>query len=771
VRRAALALALLLPAARAAAEAAIGPADRDLRPAFLQLWVNEVPGVTALSLVGTDGDVWVPPEELSRSGLFGFEGARRDVEGRTFVSLRSLGPDLRFTIDERALAIRIVAGRDLLRHSILDLAPSARPPGVETPRVASAFLNWSGHAATDELHSAFGEAGVASGNALLSSSVSASPATGVVRGLSALTIDAPGPLVRLVAGDALVRRDALGGAPLFGGLSIGREWSLDPYLVRAPLPQASAFAATPSTVEVYLNGALVGSEQVSPGTYDLTHLPVAAGTSDLQIVVRDAFGRTETLQVEHYAAQGLLAPGLHDWSWQLGAVRERYGLASFDYGTPLVAGRHRLGLALGLTAGASAEATPELAQGSASVAVATPLGELEASGAASVDRGRPGGAGLVAWRSIVHRMSFGADGSLLSGDYANVSLRADDPRPRWRASAHVQFPIGRDASGTLRWVGSRDVAGEWDRFEARTTLPLSRVSWLVLSGAVDRSPVRGTDTTALVQLVVATPDGSTVDAGGRRAGGVASATAGAQRPLTTGPSVGYRVRGDTVGAGTVSALLQAQPSFGRFEVTYDRAEGSEVAGATASGGLVLVSDRLFVTRPVEQAFALVRVPGVGGVRAYLEHVPVGRTDASGDLLVPGLLANYASRLAIADADVPPSYRIGAREHLVALPARAGGVVRFDVARLRAVTGTVRLSGHTGTQVPAYGTLEVDGPRGPLRSPIADDGTFWLDDVPEGAHAARVYWRGDVCEFSLSVKSGAEPIVNAGNLGCEERARP
>jgi outer membrane usher protein len=174
---------------------------------------------------------------------------------------------------------------------------------------------------------------------------------------------------------------------------------------------------------------------------------------------------------------------------------------------------------------------------------------------------------------------------------------------------------------------------------------------------------------------------------------------------------------------------------------------------------------------VEQSFALVRVPNVPGVRAYLEHVPVGRTDRNGDLLVPGLLPYYASRLSIADADVPATYRIGSRERLVALPARGGGVVRFDVERLSAVAGTIRLSGRQGTRVPAYGTLEVDGPRGPLRSPIADDGAFWLEDVPPGTHPARVYWRGDVCEFALSVKAGSEGVLNVGDLGCEERERP
>ena len=107
---------------------------------------------------------------------------------------------------------------------------------------------------------------------------------------------------------------------------------------------------------------------------------------------------------------------------------------------------------------------------------------------------------------------------------------------------------------------------------------------------------------------------------------------------------------------------------------------------------------------------------------------------------------------------------------MAVPARGGAVVRFEVEQLGAVTGTIHLSGRQGPRVPAYGTLEVDAPRGPHRSPIAEDGTFWVEDVPAGTHAARVYWRGEVCEFALSVKSGGQGILDAGPLGCEERDR-
>jgi outer membrane usher protein len=171
---------------------------------------------------------------------------------------------------------------------------------------------------------------------------------------------------------------------------------------------------------------------------------------------------------------------------------------------------------------------------------------------------------------------------------------------------------------------------------------------------------------------------------------------------------------------------------------------------------------------VEQSFALVRVAGVPGVRTFLDRQPVGKTDAAGDLLVPGLLPYYGNRLSIDDTDVPAAYRVGRTERLVAAPPRGGALVLFDVERLRAIEGWIRLSRAEGRVVPAFGTLELDVPGGTRRSPIAADGNFWLEDVPPGAHAARVYWQDTVCELPLVVPESSLGVQEVGELECPPR---
>src|SRR5439155_2932993 len=180
-----------------------------------------------------------------------------------------------------------------------------------------------------------------------------------------------------------------------------------------------------------------------------------------------------------------------------------------------------------------------------------------------------------------------------------------------------------------------------------------------------------------------------------------------QKAMPLGTGFGYRLQGRQ-GDGTegVGGMLQYQGPWGRYEIAHDRLDGRDTTTLNVAGGVVAIGGSIHATRPVDESYGLIRVPGVSGVRGYLSNQEVGRTDRRGDLLVPNLLPYYGNRLAIADGDVPFDYTVGATERVIAPPHRGGAVVAFPVARTRRLTGRVVLE-VAGTDVaPAYGRLTV-----------------------------------------------------------------
>jgi outer membrane usher protein len=772
------ALAVLGPAAAPAQETRSPAADAGLTPppppppapvrAELDLLLNGEPLGTAL-VVLQGGDAWIDPRLLEAAGLRLPEGRRAEMEGGRRVSLRSLAPALSFELDERALALRLTAAPELLARRSLDLRASPRPEGLVARSDPAAFLDyavegrWPGRPVADF------ELGASGGSWLLLGAASRREDGEWARGLTSLTRDEPEALRRWVAGDMSAAAGPLGGSLLLGGLGVQRELSLDPYFVHAPLPRGQAVATSPSTLEVYVNGALVRRERLAPGTYDLSNLPATSGAGVVQAVLKDAFGRTQELDARYYFSSGLLAEGLTDYGYYLGFARRDLGGTSFDYGEPVLLARHRLGFSDRLTAGLRAEGSAHAVSGGPGLTAAMPWGELDLAAGASGAAGRAGAAGQLAWSFVSRGGSAGVRAAAQTARYATTSLDPGQDRASLSLDAFAGRAVARAVSleATLRLSRWRD-AGDAASAGGRVSIGLGLGAVLFLSVEVGRQPGGGAGTTLLALLSwAAGARTSTELSAGRTAAGEAQAGIGAQRTLPRGDGEGYRLRAQGGGPGpsTLDAVGQVQRPQGLVEAEWTQAGQASGGSLRASGGLVLVDGRFFATRAVDSSFALVQVPGVEGVRTMLENQEVGRTDRDGDLLVPSLLPYQANRLSIRGEDVPMEYDLGPLEQLVAPPLRGGAVARFAVRRIAAVTGALTVPLPEGRVRPANGEVTVAA--GDLRraSPVTPEGRFWIDGLPEGRHRAEVEWREGFCAVDLDVAPGAGAVVDLGELEC------
>jgi len=759
-----------------------GPAmaqPADVERAILQLSVNGVEQGEVVVVLRSP-DVLIRPADLQRAGLIGLAGRRETIAGEVYVSLVSLAPTVTYELDDRALTLRLTALPSTMTTNIQDFLQS-RPPGLIYSEDPSAFLNTAVTGLDFDRYTWTGEGGLSIRRLLLYGTAARDENGVFSRGLTSLTYDDRERLVRWLVGDRFDSTGPLGGSTLLGGFSVSREFTLDPYFVRFPTVGLSGAVLTRSVAEVYVNGQLLRRETLPPGPFELRNLPASVGAGTAEVVLRDAFGRQQIVSSPFYFTSNLLRAGIQEWSYDVGFRREPQVAGLGEYGPWAVLARHRIGITDDLSLGARLEAAADLVSGGPLVTLRLPVGEMELSVAGSRHETQNGWAGSLAYNYASRWFNAGWALRIFSDHYVTTTLKAPEDRPILEATALLGFPITTRSTVTLQYAHTdfRD-AGPQERLSASLSVRLTNRASLFVTASHARQPQQKPDTSVFTGLTYFLGDRTTATASNEVGRHQNISAIEAQRSLPLGTGYGYRVRAVRAeqdlpqvdgrsGGSTVDyqglADLQYQSQYGFYEAAYERVNGRNTSALTAAVGLVAIGGGVHLTRPVQDSYALVSVPGVPGVRTALNNQEVGRTDSRGRLLVPNLLPYYGNRLSITDQDIPIDYSIAVTNRLVAPPVKAGAVVTFPARRIQAFVGTLVVESGGRTITPAYGQLTVTAEGQTFESPIGRDGEFYLENLPRGRHPAVIDHKDAACRFTLDAPASAASLVDVGTVRC------
>jgi len=722
-------------------------------------------------------------EDLEALGLTGMEAVARDIQGRPFVALDALRPWLRYTVDEKAGRLDITVDPERLKPTRVDLG-SYPAPGAERLDAPAAFVNYAvgytaGEGGTFTALDAPVEVGVRARGAFLSGTFlytkrDADGTERLVRQDLRLTRDDEADLRRYRVGDLTTAVEPLGGQVRMGGVSVSRAFDIAPYFVRYPGLSVAGTLDTPSEVEVYVDGALVRRDRLPAGEFTYANLPRAIGAGHTELVIRDAFGRERRIDTPFYVSPRVLKPGLSSYSYDLGVKRESYGTRDFAYGGPVVSAFHRVGLTRGITLGYRAEADRDRVSGGPSAALV--LGRAGEADLALAASGADLGAG-AAWqagygyagRTVGLRLSAAG----MSAHYATLSLDPDAERARLDLRGSVGL--------TLRRFGSLSVARTLARHRpgpslARTSLfysrPLALGASLFLRASRTRHATLEDEVFAGLTVALGGDRSASVDRSSRE--DLATTRAAVRKNAPLGPGWGYRLEGtrrDTAGGDTADdgdAYAEYHGPWGIYQAEARAGPATETYRLAAAGAVAWTGDTVRPARPVRDGFAVVRVPGVKGVKVYYANRLAARTDSGGVAVVPHLLSYLDNRLSIDDTDVPIGYRIDAVSRTVTVPYRGAGTVTFPVARLQAVVGRVFVR-ERGRAVPAeFGRLAVTVGEREVAGPIGRGGEFYLENLGPGTHPARVTWKDAECRFTIRVPESDDVMIDVGQVTCGGR---
>lgn len=597
--------------------------------------------------------------------------------------------------------------------------------------------------------------------------------TELLRLESVCHFDWPERLFSVSAGDEITRTTAFGQPVRYGGLRLGSDFALAPGLITQPLLTLNGDARVLSTLEVWVDQQLALRTEVPPGPFQVDDLPVQTGAGDVRAVLRNSLGERTLLSQPFYSDPALLAPGLTDWSVELGRLRENYATPDSTYTDRIGALSARHGLTRWLTLDLHAETqAPEDPTGTvnrmAGLGAAVrlwKLGVLEAGRATSRHgEATEGGATQVGFSRRGKYLSLGLRRLTTDPEFVQLGYPQPGESPAEITQATIGARLGWGVSLTLGGFRRLYHDGRENTFgTAALNVRLGDVGSLHLSAFKPEEPAGDPFYTAYLTIPLGSRSNASVSAGGYKE--ITQHQVGLQRNLPAGDGFGYRINsGERNDVRFDEAELAVQGDNGLVRLA-GRRVGEDTASRVQLTGAAIFSRRgAALARQTTGSFAMVKLPA-DNVRVYHDERVVAVTDGDGEAVIAGLRPYEKNRLRLAVEDLPLNTSIEAAEIIVTPGRRQVVGARFEAKRKHFITATlVQRNGETvpaGARVhTAPGAVETEtvvGYNGRLYMAARDDRLLklWID------------WPGGQCRVSSVLPYRQKAFSELGSIRCVE----
>lgn len=740
--------------------------------------LNEEPKGEFFIIMTPDQDFLVPEETLKELGL-NIKGKEVIVEEKSYISLRSLAPQVTFKYNEKDLTLLLTADPNVLGATSVDFTGKV-PADIYYPKNNSVFLNYSlNYSAKEGLEftdfSAPFETGIRLGDYLLFSNFSyrrlkddeefARLFTNIVR-------DDRESMNRYTLGDFTASTGELGGGTILGGFNLAKNYSLNPHFIRYPGINLEGLVYTPSDVEIWRDGSLLRRERVSPGRFEFLNIPFTTGSGEAVIIIRDAFGVEKRIVVPFYFTSMLLKQGLHEYSYSSGFVRENFGQENTQYEDAAFLMTHKYGITNKLTGGVRAEASNDLVNAGLSADfILKRVGFFNTAVAASFnhENGYAYSVGYsdntttgIWWRFTVRGHSRG---------YSNLTLLPEKDKPRTEFLGSVGYAKQRFGSLSLFYTSSDNFLSEDSkRLSVRYSKPITRD----IAFDITASSTHTQETVNEIFFTLRYSFGNNTfgNFSYRTTEDDYSGSVTIQRTPPGRFGIGYRVLAeqDKSATGDHSHSNDAEINYynkysvltGRFRGTDD----SENYSLGISGSFGFVNGSVYPGQPITDSFSVIKVGNLEGMEILHSNRPAGSTNSKGEVMIPYLISYFDNRIAVNEKDIPINYNLKKREKHVSPPYRSGSYVEFEVEKVQSFLGKVFIT-EKGERKPAeFWLLVLKEKDRTYEFPVGRDGEIYLENIPSGAYKASLYKGTQQCDFILTIPESEEMFMDIGEVTCK-----
>ena len=560
----------------------------------------------------------------------------------------------------------------------------------------------------------------------------------------------PNRMTRLKVGDFINQPGSWGNAVRMGGIQYGTNFSTQPYLVTTPLYSIRGQAALPSMVDVYVNHVLVAQHKVPSGPFALTNLPVITGGGNITTVVTNVLGAQQIITQPFFSNQQLLRTGLSDFSFSLGGIRQNYGIQSDNYGPVAAVGTYRIGLSNAFTGEihGDVQANQGATLGLSGTWLIRSVGILSSALAYSRNPGIYSGQGMLAslaFQRITPALSFSASAQVDTAGFTQLGDAPGYPRLHWQGNATISHGFGHWGSLSASYI-TQKYFGQPDIKIAQANYNLGLGRWGYVSATLLRA--FAPEQSMQVGLYWTVPLGSRSSASLSAQSDATSTgktlfTATAQRNLPVGSGWGYMAQASS----NQQAYLQGQyrGSIGTYTAQLQSFAGDGTSyRLEATGGVGYLAGNAFLSRTINDSFALIQVPQLAGVQVYANNNLIGKTNALGNLIVPQLQPYQHNMISINQGDLPMDADVSTLEMPLVPAYLSGSVLKFNIKVVRSATFT--LLQENGKPVPSGAILRIRGQK--KGYPVGYHGLSYLSGFSVH-NVVNAQWDHQSCSFRIT----------------------
>jgi outer membrane usher protein len=583
----------------------------------------------------------------------------------------------------------------------------------------------------------------------------------IVRLETTWTLDQPEKMATWRMGDSISSTAIWSGSVKFGGIQYATNFAVQPGFVTFPLPSFKGEAIVPTTVDFYLNNQLYNSQQLAGGPFDIQGLPVVTGAGDVLVQTKDLLGRQTVAVIPYYVSPQFLKPGLVSFSYELGAIRQNFGIESNHYDRVMLVGSFQKGLTNSWTAGWHGEGVGNTQTiGINSSHIIYNFVQLDLASAISHHSAEKGGLLLLGAQRNASWYNLGIRAIGATRNFYQLGIQEDALAPK--------LILQSNASVNLKYLGSLSLShterlGRTEQNISVTTLSyhknLHRNIFYTMSYVYQNSHT--SNNSGFISFVWTPKPGYTsslnYEANHSQSGG----TVAFSKSLPTSQGYGYNLLASELN-GNLKADLFAQSNYGEYQAHYSHFEDKDNYEAGMMGSIIFFDKQFLLSRKIQDSFVLVEVPNLSDVPVYKSNQLIGKTNANGYLLIPQTLPYQENIISIHSQELPLNTKIEADNIKVYPYYRSGEFISFPISTVQSVTFKLVILEKEFIPAGAIVILENG-----TSYPVGYEGQLFMTEKFSHAKLSGLAkWGNHTCNFSASLPDEITPVLDLGEIPCK-----